>query len=259
MKIQLVRFDKLNYSSPQVRKDLLDGLDELKASIEAEGILFPLIVRKMGREFVVIDGNRRLMALDELGVKPTATLPALVVDVHKDKEALRLEMVANLVRSNFSPIEEAEVVNLLVNSYKMQEKEVAEALGRSKGRVAELLKIFKLPKDIVRALRHDKISINHARTLARYLDKPELVKKIYERIVKDKIGSEDITSIAYIMSLNGKTLVPPFRPIVENMKDGSRVKIEPRKNTVRIEINYNPETEISSVLRHVQQKISKLF
>ncbi|MBU0574387.1 MAG: ParB/RepB/Spo0J family partition protein [Candidatus Margulisbacteria bacterium] len=97
----------MNYSSPQVRKDLLAGLEELKASIEAEGILFPLIVRKMGREFVVIDGNRRLMALDELGTKPAAKVPVLVVDVHKDKEALRLEMVANLVRSNFAPIEEA--------------------------------------------------------------------------------------------------------------------------------------------------------
>ncbi|MBU0574096.1 MAG: ParB/RepB/Spo0J family partition protein, partial [Candidatus Margulisbacteria bacterium] len=156
MKIQQIRFDKLNYSSPQVRKDLLAGLEELKASIEAEGVLFPLIVRKMGREFVVIDGNRRLMALDELGARPSLMVPALVVDVHKDKEALRLEMVANLVRANFSPIEEAEVVNLLVNSYGMKEKEVAEALGRSEGRVYELLRIFKLSAKVISALRAGK-------------------------------------------------------------------------------------------------------
>ncbi|MBU0573843.1 MAG: ParB/RepB/Spo0J family partition protein [Candidatus Margulisbacteria bacterium] len=259
MKIKQIRLDKLNYSSPQVRKDLAGGLDELKASIETSSVLIPLIVRKMGKEYVVIDGNRRLMALDELGAKPSSTVPALVVAVHKDKEALRLEMVANLVRSNFAPIEEAEVVNLLVNSYKMLEKEVAEALGRSKGRVNELLKIFKLPREIVAALRRDKITINHARTLARYINDKALVIKIYERIVKEKIGSEDITSIAYIMSLKGKSGIPPFRPFIENRKDGSRIKIEPRKKTIRIEINYNPEGKLESVLDIVKQKIAKIF
>ncbi|MBU0573572.1 MAG: ParB/RepB/Spo0J family partition protein [Candidatus Margulisbacteria bacterium] len=259
MKIAQIRLDKLNHSSPQLRKDLRYDLEELKTSIESEGIVFPIVVRKSGSEYIIIDGNRRVMALDELGADPSTLVPAVVVDVHKDREALRMEMIANLVRRNLLPMEEAEVIHLLVNSYDMQAIDVAKALGRSRGRVSELLKIFTLPKEVLRALRADKICIRHARTLAQYAEDPDLVLKILAKILKDKIGAEDIVSIAYIMSLKGKSPIPVFSPEVRELKDGSRVRIEPRKKSIRIEVNYNPEGKISAVFSAINEKLDEIF
>lgn len=258
MEFKLIRLDKLNFASPQLRKDLREGLEELKESIKSEGILFPILVRPLGRgEYAIIDGNRRVMVCQELRYPPSYPVPALV-DKTTDLEALKTGMTGNLNRKNLSALEEAEVVNLMVKSYKVKQKELVASLGQTKGYISQLISVFSLPREVISALRAGKISVSHARILARYQEKPEFVLRLFKRTIKDGLSADDLESIARIMASKQKLKVTAFSPITEKLKDGSRVKFEPRRDSIRIEINFNPEGSIEQILGLLRKNIGKI-
>lgn len=258
MEFKLIRLDKLNFASPQLRKDLREGLEELKNSIKSEGIRFPILVRPLGRgEYVIIDGNRRVRACQELHYPVSYQVPALV-EKTSDLEALKTGAIANLNRKNFSPLEEAEVVNLLVKSYKLKQEEVAASIGKSKSNISELVSIFSLPKEVVAGLRAGKISVTHARIMGRYRKNPAFVLRLFKRALQERLSAEDLESIAGIMGSKEKLRVKPFSPIVEQLKDGSRMRFEPRKDSIRVEINFNPEGRISEIVQRLRKNIGRL-
>lgn len=141
-------------------------LDELVASIQASGLLQPVVVRPKGNGFELIAGERRWRAAGRLG---WAKIPAVIKDVD-DQTLLTLALIENLQRDNLSPIDEAAGYQRLGSEFKLPQTEIARMVGRNRATVANLLRLLQLPPE-VQAMVHDRrLSEGHARALLSLAD-----------------------------------------------------------------------------------------
>lgn len=138
------------------------GLDELAQSIKQNGILNPIVVRKLASDkYEILAGERRYQAAKLIGLKK---VPVTIVDV-TDKQALVIGLVENLQRKDLNALEAAEGIQKLVEEFKYSHEGVAEAIGRSRPMISNLLRLLKLPVAIKNALREGRIEMGHARAL----------------------------------------------------------------------------------------------
>lgn len=168
-----------NPFQPRTRLDET-ALTELTASIEASGLLQPVVVRPRNGGYELIAGERRWRAVQRLG---WVTVPAVVKDVD-DQTLLTLALVENLQRDDLSPIDEAQGYHRLMEEFSLSQMEVARVVGRHRATVANLLRLLKLP-DEVRAMVHEgKLSEGHARALLT-LEQSDAVVRLARRAVAD--------------------------------------------------------------------------
>ena len=148
----------------QPRRDFpTDELSELAASIEANGLLQPIVVRrgKAGAAYELVAGERRLRAARQLG---WTEIPAYVRDVD-DRALLVLALVENIQREDLGPLEEARGYEELRRAFGLRQREIAEAVGKSRPAVANSLRILALPSSVKRLLEEGTSSRGHARAL----------------------------------------------------------------------------------------------
>ena len=177
-----------NPFQPRTRLDE-PALAELTASIEASGLLQPVVVRPRNGTYELIAGERRWRAVQRLGWR---TLPAVVKDAD-DQTLLTLALIENLQRHDLSAIDEALGYQRLMDEFKMPQAEVARMVGRSRPAIANLLRLLRLPAD-VRALVHEgKLSEGHARALLT-LDDPAAASRLARETVEQGLSVRDVES-----------------------------------------------------------------
>ena len=138
-----------------------DALRELAASIQAVGVLQPIIVAPSGERFTIIAGERRYRAARLAGLDE---IPAIVRDWDSQKR-LEAALIENLQRDDLNPVEEAMGVRRLMDEAGLTQEKVAERLGKSRPAVANLLRLLNLPDSVKQLLREGKLSAGHARAL----------------------------------------------------------------------------------------------
>jgi ParB family chromosome partitioning protein len=143
-----------------------DALGELTASIEASGLLQPVVVRPKNGAYELIAGERRWRAVQRLG---WPTVPAVIKDVN-DQTLLTLALIENLQRNNLSAIDEAVGYRRLMDEFTVPQAEVARLVGRNRSTVTNLLRLLKLPKDVQALVHEGKLSEGHARALLALAD-----------------------------------------------------------------------------------------
>jgi len=168
----------------QPRRDFdPEELADLRSSIQANGLLQPLVVRpdptQEGR-YQLVAGERRFRALTELN---WAEAPAVVREVD-DRTLLVLALVENIQRSQLGPVEEAEGYQSLVEEFGLTQGEVAEAVGKSRSAVANMLRLLRLPTSVRRMLGDGALSMGHARALLS-LDHPGRITDVARRAVAE--------------------------------------------------------------------------
>ena len=136
-------------------------LDELVASMQASGLLQPVVVRPKGNGYELIAGERRWRAAGRLG---WAKIPAVIKDVD-DQTLLTLALIENLQRDNLSPIDEAAGYQRLGSEFKLPQSEIARMVGRNRATVANLLRLLQLPAEIQTMVHERRLSEGHARAL----------------------------------------------------------------------------------------------
>jgi ParB family transcriptional regulator, chromosome partitioning protein len=136
-------------------------LDELVASIQASGLLQPVVVRPKGNGYELIAGERRWRAANRLG---WAKIPAVIKDVD-DQTLLTLALIENLQRDNLSPIDEAAGYQRLGSEFKLPQSEIARMVGRNRATVANLLRLLQLPPEIQAMVHERRLAEGHARAL----------------------------------------------------------------------------------------------
>lgn len=160
-----------------------EELADLRASIQANGLLQPLVVRpdpgKAG-QFQLVAGERRFRALTELEWQE---IPAVVREVD-DKTLLVLALVENIQRAGLGPMEEAEGYQSLIEDFALTQGEVAEAVGKSRSTVANMLRLLKLPASVRRLLADGALSMGHARALLA-LEHPGRITEVARRAVAE--------------------------------------------------------------------------
>lgn len=147
-------------------------LAELEASLRANGLLQPIVVRPRpnGDGFELIAGERRLRAATRIGWDE---IPAVVKDID-DQMLLTLALVENLQRSNLNPIEEAQGYQRLISDFTLTQQQIAELVGKDRTTVANILRLLALPESVRRFLQDGHITLGHARALLAISDERQL-------------------------------------------------------------------------------------
>ena len=151
---------KPNPYQPRTRVDE-GAMDELVASMQASGLLQPVVVRPHGGGYELIAGERRWRAATRLG---WAKIPAVVKDVD-DQTLLTLALVENLQRDDLSPIDEASGYQRLGAEFNLPQMEIARLVGRNRATIANLLRLLQLPAEVQALVHERKLSEGHARAL----------------------------------------------------------------------------------------------
>ena len=139
-----------------------NALAELEASIKTNGLLQPISVRRKGENYELIAGERRLRAVRNLDWKD---VPAVVRDFD-DQTMLVLALVENLQRADLNPIEEARGYQRLLGEFSLTHQEVADAIGKDRSTITNLLRVLTLPEHVQQLVESGKLSAGHARALA---------------------------------------------------------------------------------------------
>ena len=138
-----------------------EKLNELKESIEKNGLLQPIIVKKAVKGYYIIAGERRYRAFELLGRKE---IPAIIKEM-TDEEMMVFAVLENLQREDLSALEESESYKNLMDKMSLTQEELAKKLGKSRPYIANSLRLLKLPTEIKNKLEQGVISTAHARTL----------------------------------------------------------------------------------------------
>jgi ParB family chromosome partitioning protein len=160
-----------------------EALEELAASIKAKGIIQPILVRPVPgfpHQFEVVAGDRRWQAAQLAGL---TEIPAIVREL-SDQEALALALVENIQREELTPTEEARALGRLINEFSLTHQQVAEAVGRSRVAVTNLMRLLELPPPVIDLVDGQSISMGHARALLGLADETarvDMAKLVVER------------------------------------------------------------------------------
>ena len=146
----------------QPRRDFdEEALQELAASIQAVGVIQPIIVCREGERYTIVAGERRYRAARLAGLEQ---IPAIVRDWEKQTR-LEAALIENLQRDDLNPVEEAMGVKKLMEETGLTQEQAAQRLGKSRPAVANLLRLLTLPESVIRMLREGKLTAGHARAL----------------------------------------------------------------------------------------------
>jgi len=151
-----------------------EPLQELAESIQAQGIIQPIIVRKLANlRYEIIAGERRWRAAQLAGL---TDVPVIIRDV-PDEAAVAMSLIENIQREDLNPLEEAHALKRLQQEFNLTQQQVAEAIGKSRVTVTHLLGLLDMHPEVQRYLQENKIDRGHAKTLMR-LSLPEQVKAV---------------------------------------------------------------------------------
>ena len=139
-----------------------DKLNELVESIRQKGVIQPILVHKEGRRYIIIAGERRWRAAGLAGLKK---IPAVVKEINTEKERLELAIIENIQREDLNSVELAKAYKSLIDTYGYTQEKLATHMGKSRSSIANTIRLLNLPNEVLDAIKSEKISEGHARTL----------------------------------------------------------------------------------------------
>lgn len=195
---RLIPIEQISPNPDQPRKRFAEGdLDDLTASIREKGVIQPLIVRAIGEDrFEIVAGERRWRAAQAAKLHE---LP-VVVRSFTDVEVLEVAIIENIQRADLNPVEEAAGYRQLMDRFGHTQEKMAEALGKSRSHIANLLRLLNLPESVLEMVRKGDLSSGHARALipaddplklAQMIVKGGLSVRATEALVKKQAASDD--------------------------------------------------------------------
>ena len=155
--------DALSPGKYQPRKTMDEAkLDELAESIKAQGVIQPIVVRDLGgQRFEIIAGERRWRASQRAGL---SEIPAVIREVD-DRTVVAMALIENIQREDLNPLEEAQALQRLIDEFDLTHAQAADAVGRSRAAVSNLLRLLEMPKDIRTLVETRALEMGHARAL----------------------------------------------------------------------------------------------
>ncbi len=231
-----------------------DLLDQLAANIREEGLIQPLVVRKIqGGSYELIAGERRWRAAMMAGLKE---LPVVIKDVNQDK-AFELALVENLQREDLNPIEEAVAFRRLIDDHGHSQAEVAARIGRDRSSISNSLRLLKLPNEVKAMVLDGNLSEGHARALLQAGSVKAIIalaRTVVARGLSVRETERQARALALGSDKTKKASSPRLSPQVRNLRDqlqrelGARVKIVDVKGKGRLEITYTSYEELDGIL-----------
>lgn len=225
-----------------------EHLGELAESIKRHGVLQPVVVRRAGRRYQLVVGERRLRASKIAG---RTTIPAIVRDIDDD-DSLKFALLENLQREDLTPVEEARGYAALRDEFEFSVKDIAGMLGKDRSTVANTLRLLKLPPRVIELLEKGKLTAGHARAILSVEGEAAQVEWA-ERVVSEGFTVREIEKAAPVKKEKKKRRrqVDPQLAAVEEraeLRFGTRVRISPRRRGGVITIDYYSTEELEGIL-----------
>jgi ParB family chromosome partitioning protein len=242
----------------QPRRDMhQEALQELAESIKAQGVMQPIVVRPIGDErYEIIAGERRWRATQLAGL---GTIPAVIRDVN-DQAAIAMALIENIQREDLNPIEEAVSLKRLQDEFELTHQEVADAVGKSRTGVTNLLRLLNLTDEVRILLEHGDLEMGHARCL---LSLPSNTQRIIARQVITK-GLSVRQAEALVRKTQQETIAAPVaqpskNTDIEKLEEGLSAHIgipvklhHGAKGAGRLVFNYKSLDELDGILAHLK-------
>jgi len=258
-RIESVRLSAIEPSPFQPRTTFRpDQLEELVESIREKGIIQPLIVRKHGKKYELVAGERRWRAAQQVGLKEA---PVIVRDI-SDLEVVELALIENLQREDLNPIEEARAYRRLTQDFDLTQEKISQRVGKSRAAVANALRLLELDEEVQSWLVQGRLSVGHAKVLLSAGGKEEQ-RMLAERVLRDgasvrateKLVSNFLSkSDSQSRSSSKKASKEAQSPAIQHVQNllqhrlGTRVVIHHGTKTGKIEIEYYGNDDLHRIL-----------
>ena len=200
-----------------------EELRELEDSLRTNGLLQPITVRRAGAEYELVAGERRLRAARRLG---WTTIQGVVREA-SDEQLLTLALIENLQREDLNPIDEAEGYQRLAREFALSQQQIAEAVGKDRSTVANMLRLLALPDDVQHYVRTGQLSVGHARALLGL--PPEVsVSELAREVLGRQLTVRDVERLAQQArpgqqaKTRGRTPQAPANPELRRVADRLR-------------------------------------
>ena len=231
------------------------AIQELADSISEHGILQPIIVRKKGKKYELVVGERRYRAAQLAGL---ALVPAIVKSF-TEQQMMELAILENLQREDLTPIEEAEAYNSLIDKLGFTQEQLAQRLGKSRPHIANHVRLLGLPEDVRQLVNEGKLSMGHGRALLG-LKKKKLISEVVNKVVKQGLNVRQLETLVqmYNEDVSRETVKPKKNLFVESKESqlreyfGTNVQIKKNKNKGKIEIEFYSEEDLTRILEILQ-------
>lgn len=207
-KIIQVKIETLQSNPYQPRTELSEKkISELRQSIRTYGLIHPIVVRRAGRGYQIVAGERRVIACRGLGWN---TIPAIVREI-ADSTMAMLALIENLQRENLSYLDEAEGYARLIKEFNLTQEVLAQRLGKSQSTIANKMRLLRLPREVKDLLVKKQLTERHARALLKLETEEQQVEMIKQVVQKGLTVSETEKKIDGMIAEKEKRVAPPQR------------------------------------------------
>lgn len=246
----MLRTDQVRPGRFQPRQMIAEeSLEELKASIKRSGIIEPILVRPLAHgTFELVAGERRFRATQALGI---GELPAIIRTL-SDREALEFSLVENVQRENLNPLEEARGYQRLLEEFGYTQEDIAQALGKDRATVANLLRVLALPEEVREGLGSGKISLGHAKALLAVAERTRQLA-LYHKAAKEGLSVRQVEQLAGAWTPARRARRrhdPQVAELEEKLRGalGTKVSLVPRKKGGRVIVEYFSAEDLARIL-----------
>ena len=260
-----VDIDLIEPNDYQPRAHIEDErLDELARSIKANGIIQPIVTRRLdsGR-YQIIAGERRWRAAQRAGLE---RVPVVVKDVAPDEKQRRLEMalIENVQRENLNPIEEAQAYQRLVTEFGMKQDDVAAQVGKDRSSVANTLRLLRLPEEVRAEVASGRLTMGHARAIValtseadqRRIARDVLARSLSVRDTETLVRQSTLPNAGAAATNETKKKDVHTRAAEEQLRLalGTAVEIKRRGKRGVVEIAFSGEDELQRIYEYLTER-----
>ena len=257
--------DLLQRGRYQPRLDIRqDSLEELANSIRAQGVVQPIVARPIGKSgdsqrYEIVAGERRWRAAQMAGLD---TIPAVVRDL-PDDAAIAMALIENIQREDLNPLEEARALDRLIREFDLTHGEAAEAVGRSRASVSNLLRLLDLSDKVKPMLEARQLEMGHARALLSIGD-PAQQLDAARQVIRKALSVRETERLVKRMLADTSGKTPAKKPASQSAdirrlemevsdKLGARVTLQhTQKGAGKLVISYNSLDELDGILKHIR-------
>ena len=251
-----VPVDLIQRGKYQPRRDMHpEALEELAESIKAQGVMQPIVIRPVSADkYEIIAGERRWRATQLAGLD---TIPAVIRHV-PDEAAIAMALIENIQREDLNPIEEAMALKRLQDEFELTHQQVAEAVGKSRTAVTNLLRLIALDGEVKKLLEYGDIEMGHARAVLSL--EPLQQREIAQQVVGKGLSVRQTEALVR-KHLEGKkpvTGTTTYSPDLQKLEEGLAEKIgvpvmiqHSAKGKGKLVLKYNNLDELDGILAHL--------
>lgn len=261
--IEKIPLQKLVVNPFQPRK-LFDeeAIEELAQSIREHGIIQPIVVRKKGKKYEIVVGERRFRAAKLANLEE---IPAIVKDL-TEEQMMELAILENLQREDLTPIEEAEAYQSLIEKLNFTQEDLAKRLGKSRPHITNTIRLLQLPEEVRQLVNDGSLTMGHGRALLGLKNKkriPEVAKKVINQSLNVRQLESLIKQLNENVSRETKKTQKKdiFVQATESQLReffGTNVQIKKTKNKGKIEIEFYSEDDLERILEILQLEQDEL-